>query len=197
MRIVDQVMDVPITTTYGSFLAGACRVLDESTATLADHMLVYLNLASQPCNLRLNSACYTGGIFGDIGCDCAWQLAFALTYLQRHGQGLVIYHLQHEGRGNGLLGKLRSFAAARDGRPGVHAYQSLGLPADAREFGSAVLILTSMGIRSVNLISNNPDKQRVLEEGGIRVARQIPAVCPEPHLREYYAWKRDDFGHRV
>ena len=198
MYIVDRVMDVPMSTRFGRFLSGAFRTLDERSGALADHVLLYLGLERSPCNLRLNSACYTSGLFGDDRCDCTWQLEYALGYFQRCRQGLLIYHMHHEGRGNGMIEKFRSFHAAdRGNQYGALAYTSQGLPSDAREFESAVAVLRALGIEAVNLISNNLEKQRVLQAAGIKVVTRVPAIYAEPRLRRYYGWKRKDFHHHV
>jgi 3,4-dihydroxy 2-butanone 4-phosphate synthase/GTP cyclohydrolase II len=198
MHVVDQVMDVPMTTRFGRFLTGAVCTLDERTQIRSEHVLLYLGLGRNPCNLRLNSACFTSGLFGDVQCDCTWQLEYALGYIQRYRQGLVVYHMHDEGRGHGILNKLRSFGLDdRFHAVGAAAYTRLGLVPDAREFESAITILRGLGIRSVNLISNNLAKRDALRQAGIEVVTMVSAICPAPTLRTYYDWKRKDFQHHV
>jgi 3,4-dihydroxy 2-butanone 4-phosphate synthase/GTP cyclohydrolase II len=196
MKIIDRVLGVQTVTPLGTFLAGAYQT--ENAGRRADHLLLYIGLESRPCNLRINSACYTSDIFGDQRCDCNWQLRFSLQYIVERRQGIIIYHMHHEGRANGIVNKLRSYdAAARFGIEGRRAYEGVGALADGRRYRSSVAILADLGIQEVALISNNPHKQAALEEHGIHVMKMIPAISDDPRLADYYDWKRRHFRHVV
>jgi 3,4-dihydroxy 2-butanone 4-phosphate synthase/GTP cyclohydrolase II len=190
--ILDKTLEVPGANEHGTFLMGAYRVADPS-GKITDHLLMYTHLAAPICNLRLNSACFTGDLLHCRRCDCAWQLQAAIQYIQRVSQGLLIYHLDHEGRGNGLLEKLRSFGPMTDDSELDRRY---GLP-DQRDFYPVLRILEDLSIKSVNLLTNNPEKTRVLADHGIEVAQVIPLVEPSPHLTPYYRYKQQNLMHTL
>lgn len=199
IRIVSKVLDVPITNHLGEFLAGAYRTEHpENKEITADHLVVYRNRDVVPSLLRVNSACYTGDIFHDRRCDCNWQLETALRVIAERDQGVLLYHMHHEGRAHGIVEKLRSYAVADAlGRSGKVAYEALGVHPDARQYQSSVLILKDLGLMDVVLMSNNPHKRAILEDSGIVVSDTIPIKSPDPGLEGFYAWKREDFGHSV
>lgn len=196
MRIVDGFRDVPLRNEHGEFLAGAYRT--ELEGRFADHLLLYRRLDVRPLPVRLNSACFTSDLFGCSSCDCRWQLDFAIGYIAAHDRGLVIYHLDDEGRGNGLITKLRAQdVIAREGLTSKTAYEHLGVSADSRDYATSAALLHHLGIREIALMSNSPHKRRCLEAAGIRVAKTIPVKSPDSSLEDFYAWKRGDFGHGV
>jgi GTP cyclohydrolase II len=196
MRIVDGIRDVPLRNERGEFLAGAYRT--EHDGRFADHLLLYRRLDVRPLPVRLNSACFTSDLFGCSRCDCRWQLQFAIRYIAAHDAGLVIYHLDDEGRGNGLIAKLRAQdAMAREGLTSKAAYERLGVSADARDYAASAALLHHLGVREIALMSNSPHKRRCLEAAGIRVPTTVPVKSPDGSLEDFYAWKRTDFGHRV
>jgi 3,4-dihydroxy 2-butanone 4-phosphate synthase/GTP cyclohydrolase II len=198
ITIVSKVLDVPLVTHHGHMMAGAFRTMDpENGGREADHLLIYQDLRATPCLLRVNSACYTGDVFGDRRCDCNWQLEEALRVIAERRQGLLIYHLHHEGRGNGIVEKLRSYAAGDSGFVGRASYEVAGVSADAREYRSTVAILEDLGIECVALLTNNPGKARALTERGVVVVEVLALRSPDPDLSTYYQWKREDFGHHV
>ncbi len=139
IHIVTKVLDVPMTTEFGPFLAGAYRTQHpENHDIQADHMVVYRRRDATPSLLRINSACYTGDIFRDKRCDCTWQLHAALQLIAERDQGVLLYHMHHEGRANGIVEKLRSYAQAdASGRGGKEAYEALGAHPDARNISQA------------------------------------------------------------
>jgi len=192
IHIIDKIIDVPLNNRFGAYLSGAYRTVDDQNGIAADHLLVYLNLVARPCFLRINSACFTGDLFGDNRCDCNWQLTFTLDLIQQNQQGLLIYHLHHDGRGNGTVQKLRAFQsrlAQLENPPKIPDYMP-----DARRFQSTIAILKDLGVDSVNLISNNPKKARILIEAGIEVKAMTPIISDSPLLREYYKAKMRDFN---
>lgn len=123
--------------------------------------------------VRVHSACLTGESLHSLRCDCGEQLDTALARMAQEGDGLLVY-LQQEGRGIGLLNKIRAYALQEQGFDTVDANLRLGLPVDDREYGLAAAILRARGVSCIRLMSNNPDKQRALSEGGIQIVERIP-----------------------
>lgn len=144
--------------------------------------------------VRVHSACFTAENLGSMRCDCREQLEFALSYIGKHG-GAVIY-LHQEGRGIGLAEKIRAYALQDQGYDTVEANHLLGFPADARSYETAALILKDLGIGSVKLMTNNPEKIAALRELGIRVVERIPVIVQAtPHSEQYLATKHTRMGH--
>jgi 3,4-dihydroxy 2-butanone 4-phosphate synthase/GTP cyclohydrolase II len=146
--------------------------------------------------VRLHSECLTGDAFGSHRCDCGPQLDAAMADIAREGRGVLVYLGGHEGRGIGLLHKLRAYALQDEGVDTVDANLRLGLPADAREFGAGAQILSDLGVSSVRLLSNNPDKAQGLERHGVRVKERVlmPAFLTADNAA-YLRTKRDRMGH--
>lgn len=197
IRIVGCEMGLPVVTPTGEFTMGALETLSNDSGKLAEHLVVYLNIDTRPLNVRINSACFTGDIFRDSRCDCSWQMNEFLRLIHVQQQGLLIYHLHHEGRGNGAVAKLRSYRAASKGDLGRLAYEKLGLCAERRRYESSATVLRHLGIQEVVLFTNNPEKLCALERNGIAISSRQPLRSPAPELDEFYKWKRDDFAHDV
>lgn len=125
---------------------------------------------------RIHSECLTGDAFASARCDCGPQLRAALAAVAHEGTGVVVYLRGHEGRGIGLVDKLRAYALQDGGADTVDANLMLGLPADVRDYGSAVGILHDLGVAAVRLLTNNPDKVDALRDGGIAVREQVPLL---------------------
>jgi GTP cyclohydrolase II/3,4-dihydroxy 2-butanone 4-phosphate synthase/GTP cyclohydrolase II len=145
----------------------------------------------------LHSECITGDVFGSWRCDCGPQLHLALQRIANHG-GTVLYLRNHEGRGIGLINKLRAYKLQDGGADTVEANTMLGLPAEARDYSAAARILKEMGLTRIRLLTNNPDKVRKLEDLGITVAAVVAHEVPprEENLR-YLLTKRDRMNHRL
>jgi GTP cyclohydrolase II len=145
---------------------------------------------------RIHSACVTGDIFDSGRCDCGDQLEAARQRIAAEGRGLVVYALGHEGRGVGLLNKLQAYRLQDDGLDTVDANLRLGLPVDARDYAIAAALVKGLGIRSVRLLTNNPDKVASLLDRGVRIAERVsvPARATPDNLR-YLLTKRDRMGH--
>jgi 3,4-dihydroxy 2-butanone 4-phosphate synthase/GTP cyclohydrolase II len=146
---------------------------------------------------RVHSECMTGDIFGAMRCECGDQLNAALDAIVREGSGVLIYLRGHEGRGIGLVAKVRTHVLQDDhGLDTIDSATRLGLPVDVRDYGPAARVLHHLGVRSVRLMSNNPDKVRALESYGIRVAARVPLLAPahDDNIR-YLKAKRDRLGH--
>jgi len=187
-------VETNVPTTHGSFRLRAYR--DRRTG--ADHVAI---IAGDPqatgALVRVHSECLTGEAFGSLKCECGPQLDSALDTIQRHG-GVVVYLRGHEGRGIGLINKLRAYRLQEDGLDTLDANVALGLPIDARDYTAASAILTDLGITSVRLLSNNPEKERQLTAHGIAVSERVPLVVGVGLFNEgYLETKRDRMGHSI
>ena len=148
-----------------------------------------------PTLVRLHSQCLTGDVFGSERCDCGEQLDAALTMIGKTGNGVLVYMFD-EGRGIGLLNKIRAYALQDKGHDTVEANHALGFAADMRDYKAGADILLDLGVREVRLMTNNPDKVRQLGEYGITVAERVPVeVAPGKSNRGYLHTKRTKFGH--
>jgi 3,4-dihydroxy 2-butanone 4-phosphate synthase/GTP cyclohydrolase II len=146
--------------------------------------------------VRVHSECLTGDVFSSLRCDCGPQLHAALRRVAEEGRGVVLYMRGHEGRGIGLLHKLQAYQLQDQGRDTVDANLELGLPADARDYGTGAQILADLGIRSMRLLTNNPAKRAGLEGYGLEVVGRVPLpVRPHPENVRYLRTKRDRMGH--
>ncbi|NUR27580.1 MAG: bifunctional 3,4-dihydroxy-2-butanone-4-phosphate synthase/GTP cyclohydrolase II [Catenulispora sp.] len=148
--------------------------------------------------VRVHSECLTGDIFGSLRCDCGPQLHAALRAVDVEGRGIVLYMRGHEGRGIGLMHKLRAYELQELGHDTVDANLELGLPADARDYGTGAQILADLGVRSMRLLTNNPAKRSALEGFGLRVAGRVslPVNVTADNIR-YLRTKRDRMGHEL
>lgn len=170
------------------------------TRTTAEHVAI---IAGQPHHedvlVRMHSECITGEAFGSKKCECGPQLDFALDKIASDPKGGVVIYLRgQEGRGIGLLNKLKAYALQDEGMDTVEANLALGLPSEAREYGAAVSILGDLGIKSVRLMSNNPAKIEALEAAGIFVNEFVPIVVGQQvENAEYMETKREKMGHMI
>jgi 3,4-dihydroxy 2-butanone 4-phosphate synthase/GTP cyclohydrolase II len=146
--------------------------------------------------VRVHSECLTGDTFGSLRCDCGPQLQAALAAVAAEGRGVVLYMRGHEGRGIGLVHKLQAYQLQDAGADTVDANLQLGLPADARDYGTGAQILAELGVRSMRLLTNNPAKRAGLEGYGLSIVQRVPlAVPPTPENARYLQTKRDRMGH--
>jgi 3,4-dihydroxy 2-butanone 4-phosphate synthase/GTP cyclohydrolase II len=186
-------VETNIPTTHGPFLVRAYR--DRSTG--ADHVAFIKGPVADGTLVRVHSECLTGEAFGSLKCECGPQLQSALDTIQRDG-GVVIYLRGHEGRGIGLINKLRAYRLQEQGLDTLDANLALGLPADARDYGAAVGILNDLGVSRLRLLSNNPEKKRQLEERGVTVTELVPLIVGVGADNEgYLEAKRDRMGHAI
>ena len=152
---------------------------------------------NDPVLVRVHSSCVTGDIFGSCRCDCGPQLHAAMQLVEAEGKGVVVYMFQ-EGRGIGLLNKLKAYKLQEMGRDTVEANLDLGLPMDARDYGIGAQILRDLGIRKLRLISNNPKKRAGLMGYGLEIIDTVPIEIPSnPHNERYLRTKRDKMGHTI
>ena len=148
-----------------------------------------------PPLVRIHSQCLTGDVFHSLRCDCRAQLELALESIAREGRGLIIYENQ-EGRGIGLLNKLRAYELQDHGADTVEANEQLGFDADLRGYELAADILTFFGLRKVRLMSNNPEKIHALERAGVEVTERVPCiVAPLESTEDYLRTKKEKLGH--
>ncbi|NRD08569.1 GTP cyclohydrolase II [Rathayibacter agropyri] len=188
-------VETTVPTTHGPFRIRAYR--DRQTG--ADHVAILAGDVAngRPALVRVHSECLTGEAFGSLKCECGPQLDAALDTIQRDG-GVVVYLRGHEGRGIGLINKLRAYRLQEDGLDTLEANLALGLPADARDYGAAVGILEDLGLTEVRLLTNNPEKVRQLATRGIVVSERVPLVVGIGAFNEgYLETKRDRMGHTL
>ncbi|MEZ0608624.1 bifunctional 3,4-dihydroxy-2-butanone-4-phosphate synthase/GTP cyclohydrolase II [Fibrella sp. WM1] len=151
----------------------------------------------EPVLVRVHSSCVTGDIFGSCRCDCGGQLHAAMEMVEREGKGVVLYMFQ-EGRGIGLINKLKAYKLQEMGRDTVEANLDLGLPMDARDYGVGAQILRDLNVHKLRLISNNPKKRAGLMGYGLEIVDTVPIEMPSnPHNERYLATKRDKMGHTI
>jgi 3,4-dihydroxy 2-butanone 4-phosphate synthase/GTP cyclohydrolase II len=151
--------------------------------------------ADQPTLVRLHSQCLTGDVFGSERCDCGEQLDAAMTMLEAAGSGVLVYMFD-EGRGIGLLNKIRAYALQDEGHDTVEANHALGFAADMRDYSAGAHILFDLGARQVRLMTNNPEKVQALENYGLNVVERVPVeAVPRSANRAYLQTKRTKFGH--
>ena len=145
--------------------------------------------------VRVHSECLTGDVFHSLRCDCGEQLEQALAQIAREGRGVLLYMAQ-EGRGIGLLNKLRAYELQEQGLDTVEANLELGFPADARDYGIGNQILADLGLTTIRILTNNPKKLTGIDGFGLTVVEQVPIeVAPNAENRRYLAAKRDKLGH--
>ena len=149
---------------------------------------------SKPVNVRFHSECITGEVFHSKKCECGQQLDAAMKYMSENG-GMIIY-LRQEGRNIGIINKLRAYALQEKGFDTVEANLKLGLPADGRNFDVAVEMLKILNVKEINLLTNNPDKLKSLENSGIILNHRVPLEIESNDVNEsYLSKKKDYFGH--
>jgi 3,4-dihydroxy 2-butanone 4-phosphate synthase/GTP cyclohydrolase II len=182
-----------VPTTHGSFRIRAYR----DHETRVDHVAIVGGEPKDGALVRLHSECLTGEAMGSLKCECGPQLDAAMETIDKEG-GVVVYLRGHEGRGIGLTNKLKAYRLQEDGLDTLDANLALGLPADARDYGVAAAILRDLGISSVRLLSNNPEKRRQLIEHGIEVTELVPLVVGVGDVNiGYLGAKRDRMGHQL
>ena len=191
---VAQIVEVPLPTEFGDFRAVAYR----SDIDGSEHIAMIVGDIGNGENVlvRVHSECLTGDVFGSQRCDCGPQLHAAMRQVAAEGRGVVLYVRGHEGRGIGLLDKLRAYALQDQGRDTVDANVELGLPVDARDYGTGAQILVDLGVRSMRLLTNNPAKRAGLEGYGLSIAERVPLVIgANEHNASYLDTKAERMGH--
>jgi 3,4-dihydroxy 2-butanone 4-phosphate synthase/GTP cyclohydrolase II len=194
-QLVERVSTVRLPTAYGEFSA----VAFQETLTGKQHIALVKGEVDGAENVlvRVHSECLTGDVFHSLRCDCGEQLEQALARIEQEGRGVLLYMAQ-EGRGIGLLNKLKAYELQEQGYDTVEAYLELGFPADARDWGIGNQILAALGLSTIRILTNNPKKLTGLEGFGLSVVEQVPIeVAPNEENARYLATKREKLGHRL
>ena len=192
-RLVERIVATKLPTKFGEFSAVGYRSLVDDKHHVA--MVKGEVSGAEDVLVRVHSECLTGDVFHSLRCDCGEQLEAALAMIEREGQGVLLY-LSQEGRGIGLLNKLRAYKLQEEGLDTVDANIKLGLPADLRDYGIGAQILGDLGLTSIRILTNNPKKILGLEGYGLSVTEQVPIQSvPNAHNEAYLGAKRDKLGH--
>lgn len=192
MVLIQRSATIALPTRYGTFLFAVYsgQGHDELIVLIAGCVD-----GGEPVLVRLHSECKTGDLFGSARCDCGEQLDYSLQLLQAEGRGVLIY-LPQEGRGIGLINKVRAYNLQDQGLDTVDANRALGFPDDMRDYGEAAAILRDLGIQRVRLLTNNPAKVAGLAEHGITVVERVPLhIAPNPMNVRYLQAKQERMGH--
>lgn len=193
--LVQREVSVQLPTPFGNFELVAFK----QTNNDQEHLAVVKGTwkKDEPVMVRVHSCCLTGDIFGSLRCDCGPQLHKAMEMIEKEGKGVIVY-MNQEGRGIGLLNKLKAYKLQQEGKDTVEANQALGLPMDARDYGVGAQILRDLGISKLRLLSNNPRKRAGLLGYGLEVVENIPIETgSNPHNSKYLKTKRDKMGHSL
>ncbi len=194
-KLIERVVQAPIPTRHGTFEAVGYR----SKIDGREHVALVMGDIGEGLDVltRVHSECLTGDVFGSLRCDCGAQLDRALELVARAGRGVVLYIRGHEGRGIGLFSKLAAYNLQDRGRDTVEANEDLGLPVDARDYGTGAQILYDLGVRSMRLLTNNPTKRAGIEGYGLEISERVPlAVEASPQAERYLETKERKLGHR-
>lgn len=193
--LIEKEIEVNMPTKYGDFHMVAYKQINTGEIHLA--MTKGNWDKNEEVLVRVHSSCVTGDIFGSLRCDCGDQLHSALEMVAKNGKGVVLY-MNQEGRGIGLLNKLKAYKLQEEGLDTVEANLKLGFDMDQRDYGVGAQILRDLGIRKMRLISNNPNKRAGLMGYGLEIVEKVAIeVCPNPHNQNYLKTKRDKMGHEI
>lgn len=182
-----------VPTEYGNFRMVA---FSENSDDWMPHMAVIAENTdfAQPVNVRFHSECITGEVFHSKKCECGQQLEAAMKYMHENG-GVIIY-LRQEGRNIGIINKLKAYSLQEQGLDTVQANLHLGLPADDRNFSAAIEILNMLEIKEVNLLTNNPEKVKIVENSTVKLGKRVPLqILSTAESKDYLQVKKDYFGH--
>lgn len=193
VKTVRKVATAKLPTQYGDFLISGYRSLTSEEEFVVLHKGDLA--ASVPTLVRIHSQCLTGDVLRSLKCDCGEQLQRAIELIAEEGRGAVVYQLQ-EGRGIGIVNKIRAYELQDSGADTIEANERLGFAADARRYEQCAEILKDLGLRRVKVMSNNPDKIKALKAAGLEIAARVPLeISPSPEKLNYLQVKKMQMGH--
>jgi len=195
--LIEQIVSVDMPTKYGHFKLMVFR--EKNNPQGLEHLALVKGTweKDEPVLVRVHSSCFTGDILGSLRCDCGEQLHCAMEMVQKESKGVVLY-MNQEGRGIGLVNKLKAYKLQEEGMDTVEANLHLGFPMDQRDYGLGAQILRFLHISKIKLISNNPKKRAGLKGYGLEIVDSIPIqIAPNPYNEKYLETKRDKMGHEI
>jgi 3,4-dihydroxy 2-butanone 4-phosphate synthase / GTP cyclohydrolase II len=195
--LIEEMVKVDMPTKYGHFTLHVFR--ERNNSECGEHLALVKGewKKDEPVLVRVHSSCFTGDILGSLRCDCGDQLHQAMEMVEKEGKGVVLY-MNQEGRGIGLLNKLKAYKLQEGGMDTVEANLHLGFPMDKRDYGVGAQILRFLNVTKLKLISNNPTKRAALKGYGLEIVDNIPIrITPNPHNEKYLNAKRDKMGHSL
>ena len=193
--LIEQLVSVNMPTKFGNFKLKIFK--EKNNPNAQEHLALVKGTweKDEAIMVRVHSSCFTGDILGSLRCDCGDQLHEAMKMVEKEGKGVVLY-MNQEGRGIGLLNKLKAYNLQEAGMDTVEANIHLGFQADQRDYGLGAQILRELGIKNIKLISNNPKKRAGLKGYGLNIVGTVPIIIePNPHNESYLNTKRDKMGH--
>ena len=193
--LINKEIEINMPTKYGHFKLSAYKQVN----TNEEHLAITKGTwnKDEPILTRVHSSCFTGDILGSLRCDCGDQLSIALQMIEKEGKGIVLY-MNQEGRGIGLLSKLKSYSLQEKGFDTVDANLKLGYKMDERDYGVGAQILRDLGASKLKLMTNNPTKRAGLLSYGIEIIENIPIIAKEnKHNKTYLATKRKKMNHKL
>jgi len=193
--LIEEIVRVDMPTQFGHFKLVAFR--EKSTGM--EHLALIKGewKPDEPVLVRVHSSCFTGDILGSMRCDCGDQLHAAMEMVEKEGKGIIVY-MNQEGRGIGLVNKLKAYKLQENGYDTVEANLHLGFPMDKRDYGIGAQILRALNVTKLRLMSNNPKKRAGLLGYGLEIVEAVPIeICPNPHNEKYLTTKRDKLGHEI
>ena len=192
---VERVAEARLPTETGEF-----RILGYRSLVSSEDFVVVMKgelRADRASLVRIHSQCMTGDVFGSVKCDCGRQLEAAMRLIEQEGHGAIVYQ-QQEGRGIGIINKIRAYALQDEGADTIEANERLGFAADMRSYEQCAEILLELGLRAVRVMSDNPAKIQALRQAGIEVVERVPLeVEPHDHFVGYLKTKKEKMGHLV
>jgi len=190
---VEKVAEANLPTEFGQFKIAGFRSLTSAEEFVVLHKGEFRS--DSPTLIRIHSQCLTGDVFGSVKCDCGPQLHRAMELIARDGKGAIVYQHQ-EGRGIGIINKIRAYALQDAGADTIEANERLGLGVDLREYSQCVEIIRQLGIKKVRVLSNNPEKLEAMNKGGLEVVERVPIeFSPSENTIGYLTTKKLQMGH--